>query len=56
MTIDVQFNILWYNRRLVTSLIKMTRQHEVEVVPPHEEGKEKRCAKSFVGYKMAGLT
>lgn len=42
---DVQFNTLWYNRRLGTSLSKMTRQHEVEVVPPHEEGKEEEGEK-----------
>lgn len=44
---DVQFNTLWYNRRLGTSLSKMTRQHEVQVVPPHEEEKREEMSEKF---------
>ena len=46
---DVQFNTLWYNRRLGSSLSKMTRQHEVEVVPPHEEEKREGGSVEFCG-------
>lgn len=40
---------LWYNRRLGTSLSKMTRQHEVEVVPPHEGEKREEVGEKFRG-------
>ena len=48
MATDVQFQHSVVQRTLgyITGM-KMTRQHVVEVVPPHEEGKEKEVGESF---------